>query len=309
MNVVLIRRYIWLINTLCLAGRRGMTFEEIDDKYRRRESISNGDRYEKRTFHRHRIAIYDIFGVEILCDRFTNTYYIEDECDLGDASVSRQWLLEAFTVDSRLLDAVDLKDRVLMEGVPSSFHQLSPVLAAMESGKKVEFEHSPYYRDSRMMVCRFEVYAVRSWRRRWYMVGRGVTEDMDENGMSSQDLMMFALDRVSNLTITDESYSLPADWSAKDFFAGCYGVVLDMDYDIEEVEIAATPLRAKYLRTMPLHQSQHEVRDGVFRYNLRPTNDFVRDIMGVDIKVLRPEWLKKEVAANLREALRQYEEE
>lgn len=36
----------------------------------------------ERTFHRHRLAIADIFGIDIQCNRYNgNTYYIEN----GDA--------------------------------------------------------------------------------------------------------------------------------------------------------------------------------------------------------------------------------
>lgn len=77
-SVRLIRRYVWLVDTIRRAGN--VTLEEINRKWMEERTLrleSERDLPE-RTFHRHRQAIADIFGIDILCNRYNgNTYYIE----------------------------------------------------------------------------------------------------------------------------------------------------------------------------------------------------------------------------------------
>lgn len=58
----------------------------------------------ERTFHRHRQAIADIFGVDIVCDRRSgNEYYIENPEVLEENSFTAN-LFSRLAVDNRLLD-------------------------------------------------------------------------------------------------------------------------------------------------------------------------------------------------------------
>ena len=79
-SVRLIRRYVWLIDTIRRAGH--ITFEEINRKWMNERTLrlEHEDDLPERTFHRHRQAIADIFGIDILCNRYNgNTYYIEND--------------------------------------------------------------------------------------------------------------------------------------------------------------------------------------------------------------------------------------
>ncbi|MDE6693701.1 MAG: WYL domain-containing protein, partial [Muribaculaceae bacterium] len=65
-SVRLIRRYAWLIDTIRQA--KCITLEEINRKWMEEKSLRLEDEGEipERTFHRHRQAIADIFGIDIL---------------------------------------------------------------------------------------------------------------------------------------------------------------------------------------------------------------------------------------------------
>ena len=82
----LIGKYIWLIQTLSAAGDRGLSLHEITDKYEHRFDQP----YSRRTFNNHRIAIADVFGVDIQCNRRENRYFIPfgDEVMDDDKSVT-----------------------------------------------------------------------------------------------------------------------------------------------------------------------------------------------------------------------------
>ena len=107
-----LNRYIWLVDTLVRAGQKGLTFEEINDKYRYNDSISNGGEYALRTFHDHRKSVEEIFGIEIACNRSDNRYYIRDTDDIKSPGYFRKWLLETISLNNTIAANDRLRDRM-----------------------------------------------------------------------------------------------------------------------------------------------------------------------------------------------------
>ena len=68
-SVRLIRRYVWLVDTIRRAGN--ITLEEINQKWMEERTLrmENEEEIPERTFHRHRQAIADIFGIDIRSQR------------------------------------------------------------------------------------------------------------------------------------------------------------------------------------------------------------------------------------------------
>ena len=63
----LIRRYIWLIDTIRSA--KGITFDEINRKWRQSSQNEDGEDWKKRTFFQNINDIWDEFRISIICDR------------------------------------------------------------------------------------------------------------------------------------------------------------------------------------------------------------------------------------------------
>ena len=80
-------RYVWLIDTINRHGH--ITREEISRLWERSPLNDTGEELYERTFHNHRIAIEDTFGIEIKCDRSLG-YYIANSGDLEGDGI-RQW--------------------------------------------------------------------------------------------------------------------------------------------------------------------------------------------------------------------------
>lgn len=64
----LLQKYLWLTNVIYQSN--GMTFEQINDKWLKSD-LSEGLELPKRTFHKWRIAVEELFGIIIDCDRKT----------------------------------------------------------------------------------------------------------------------------------------------------------------------------------------------------------------------------------------------
>ncbi|WP_302257676.1 hypothetical protein [uncultured Alistipes sp.] len=98
-----------MADTIRRAG--SITFAEINERWQR-STLSGGKRFALRTFHNHREAIEELFGIRIACDERTNRYYITNSDDLQRDSMAN-WLLDSFSVSNMLRDTQSLRSRIL----------------------------------------------------------------------------------------------------------------------------------------------------------------------------------------------------
>ena len=120
-------RYVWLIDTI---NRHGHISREEISRLGKRSSLNDtGEELYERTFHNHREAILDTFGIEIKCDRSLG-YYIANSDDLEGDGI-RQWLMESLSMNNLLNESTDMRDRILFERIPSCHRWLPVILNAM----------------------------------------------------------------------------------------------------------------------------------------------------------------------------------
>ena len=167
----LIKKYIWLIDTVSKEGDRGITFSEINKRWERTE-MSGGESYAWRTFQNHREQIADVFGVEIACRKSDNAYYIADRAEMKDLSGFRKWMLETVSVNNSINMCGALRRRILLEEQPSSKSFLSDILEAMRNNCMIMFDYRPYWSSEAVHYYNFEPYALKMFRRRWYLLGK-----------------------------------------------------------------------------------------------------------------------------------------
>ena len=289
----LIRKYIWLIDTINTAGWSGITLKEISAKWERNDRLSGGEEYPRRSFHNHVAAVRELFGIEIACHKNTNSYYIANSHDLKDSSGFKGWLLDALSLNSQLEESSQLKDRILIEEIPSGKEFLPTVLEAMRDNKMLTFSYKPFWVEDDYMSNFYHVepYALKVFKRRWYLLGK----------YGDSPLKVYALDRMQDIDIEFESFTLPADFNAAEFFGTCFGIIVG-DEEPQLIRLKVDAFQSKYLRSLPLHPSQKEVERtedySIFTYFLRPTFDFVQELLGLGetAEVLAPETLRKEIS-------------
>lgn len=293
MTKELIRKYIWLIDTVNQAGSTGITFKDIRSKWERNDLLSGGIQYPKRSFHNHVTAIRELFGIEIACNKNTNSYYIANSRELKDSSGFKGWLLDALSLNNQLEESSQLKDRILLEENPSGRELLPTILEAMRDNKMLTFSYKPYWveDDHISNLYHVEPYALKVFKRRWYLLGK----------YGDSPLKVYALDRILDIDIEFESFTLPADFDAESFFSSCFGIIVS-DKDPQTIKLKVDAFQSNYLRSLPLHPSQKETERteeySVFTYFLRPTFDFVQELLTLreTTEVLAPKELRAEMA-------------
>lgn len=297
MSKDLFSRYIWLIDTIKRYGK--ITREELNARWKR-SPFSNGEPLPRRTFYNYRMAIEELFKINIECNPATFEYYINDEDDHNESVTN--WLLNSATMSHVLSDSREISNRIFLEDVPSAREHLSIVIEALKEYHPLKFTYKPYSRISATPDIVIEPYFLKIFRQRWYITGLNVKE---------QAIKTYALDRMSDVLLKQETFTIPDDFDAETYFRDSFGIVFTQG-EVKHISIKTDARQAKYIRALPLHHSQQEVIHdaySIFYYKLRITPDFVQELLsyGPKVKVLGPPELKAMVVTNLREALANYE--
>ena len=295
---VLFREYIWLVNTIYKA--RKISLSEINEKWIETD-YSGGVEFSRTTFHRHKIAIEDMFGIYIECDRKNGfKYYIGNEYVLQENSV-QNWMLSTLSVSSLLAESMSLNERILLENVPSGGEKLKMLIKAMKESKKISITYRRYGGHA-TRTFDLEPYCVKLFGQRWYLLGR-----FDDRGMAT-----FSIDRMLEITISNEKFKFDEDFDAASYFSDCFGVMLDENSKPEKIVIRAYGYEPYYLRDLPLHHSQREIQSTEeycdFELKLKITSDFKSKLLsrGEWIEILEPKALAEEIIEWHQKAIDRY---
>ncbi|MBR5118803.1 MAG: WYL domain-containing protein [Muribaculaceae bacterium] len=299
----LVGKYVWLIETIYRAKR--ISFKDITKRWQANVEMSGGVDLPLRTFNNWRDAIRDMFGLCIENERCCGyRYYIENEEDLTNNGL-RSWIYSTYCVGNALAGSQGIKDRILLEYVPSGQQHLQTIIDAMKENQVLNITYYSYWKE---YEYNFNVlpYCVKLYRQRWYMVA--LSEEYDEP-------RIYSLDRIRQLSVTDDTFKMPRNWSAEQYFDGCFGIIADQDINKQTVKLKVSADQAKYFRDLPLHQSQEEVECNddysIFTYYLRPTFDFQQEILhnGEAVEVLEPQWFRDETRERIKRMLDLYKED
>ena len=133
--------------------------------------------------------------------------------------------------------------------------------------------------------------------------------------LSEDGPRIYSLERIRALQVRDETFNMPNDWSAEEYFEGCYGVIRDHKRNKELVRLKVTAGQANYIRGLRLHESQKEVERNdefsIFTLFIRPAFDFIQELFwqGEDVEVLEPQWLREEMAAKIERMFNRYKKD
>lgn len=145
--------------------------------------------------------------------------------------------------------------------------------------------------DSVSNLFHIEPYALKYFKRRWYLLAK----------YGDSPLKIYALDRMQDIDIEFESFTMPEDFNAEAFFSSCFGIIVGEE-EPQQIKIKVDDFQAKYLRSLPLHHSQQEIKQTedytIFSFYLRPTFDFIQELLalGETVEVLSPRDLRTKIS-------------
>jgi predicted DNA-binding transcriptional regulator YafY len=283
MAIDTLRRYIWLLDIIEKYGY--IEFETIQEEWMQSTLNDYRENLPKRTFRNHITAIADQLGLYIQYQKGRG-YYLSNVEDIKTSQM-KQWMISSLSMYNILAECQDMKDKILFEEIPSSQKYISDIIQAIRDRRAITYQYQSHFSSEPHEVM-VEPYCLKLFKQRWYLLAR--VPEYDE-------LRIYALERMSNLVQTSCKYKIPKDFNAEDYFYQYYGVNTNGNPQI--VRIKAIPLEAKYLRSLPLHPSQIEIRTtpeySIFSMYLSPTWDFKQELLSRadQIEVLEPDSLRE----------------
>ena len=285
---LLLKRYLWLIDTLKRGGE--MTYDEIAGRWSTSSVNDNGSELSKRTFYNHCQAVARHFGIDIECrrGRGLNLYSISNPEAIEENSLTK-WALDSFSLGEVLLGNSSIADKILLEDIPSGREWLEPILKALQENRQIELEYENFFGVKFTGIV--SPLCVKLFKRRWYVLCQ-VSEDRKR---------IFSLDRVKKLDVTNKSFNYPHDFVPADYFRDVFGIVAGTSGKVENIVIRTYDELPGYLRSLPIHHSQREIESNKdytdFSLRLRPSFDFIQELLlhRDQLEVLSPQTLRDEM--------------
>lgn len=292
-----ISRYNLIIKLL---KRKLCTFDEIEDYLARESEIHEYNfNISKRTFQRDLADIRSIYGIDIRYDFLKKVYYM----DFDQSPEFNDRLFEAFDTFNALNIRESLSEIIHLEKRTSQgTENLYGLMHAIRHKKQVSFIHHKFW-DDKPTIREVHPYALKEFRNRWYLMGRD---------MADKQIKSFALDRLTDLDITRTRFDIPRNFDMLEHFKYCFGIISPNNNEPREIVLSFTPLQGKYIKTLPLHESQELLIDNSkevrIKLTLFITHDLLMEILsfGDSVMVIEPPALVEEIVETYKSALRQY---
>ena len=253
----------------------------------------------KRTFQRDLDDIRSLYNIDIVYDFSRKVYFI----DLEEQPEVNERILEAFDT----FNALNITDRLsnyihFEKRRPQGTENLYGLLHAIKNKVQISFSYKKFWEDE-MSQRTAEPYALKEFKNRWYVLAN----DLKDNKVKS-----FALDRLTELEITRKKFQLPIDFDVNEHYKYCFGIISPNEHQPQEVILSFDPFQGKYIKTLPLHESQVILKDHeeelLIKLTLFLTHDFLMEILsyGDNVKVIQPESLIEDLKTSYENALKLY---
>jgi len=135
----------------------------------------------------------------------------------------------------------------------------------------------------------------------WYVIGMVNDKNLPTT---------FALDRISNLLVTN-SYFTPPLFDAENYFKYSFGITVS-DKNPVEIILSFNPFQGNYIKALPIHETQKIIKDNNkelrVSVKVKPSYEFYSKILsyGANVKVISPKSIVNEVKLQIKETYQSY---
>lgn len=262
------------------------------------EALNMG--FSKRTLQRDIKEIYSLFGINIEYSTANKGYFITQSHITNN---NYECVFEAFDLLSLHSLAQDIAPMIQLETrKPRGTEHLFGLLHAIKNRFQISFAYQPFWQAT-VSQRTVQPFALKEFKNRWYIIANDTFNDT---------IKTYALDRLMDLEISTTKFYLLDAFNIQDYYRYCFGIITPEDEEPEIIILSFNSLQGKYIKSLPLHQSQQILTDTetilVIQLELYITYDFVMEILsfGDNVKVIQPELLKYKIKAAHKTAYEQY---
>lgn len=254
----------------------------------------------KRTFQRDLEDIRSLYNIDIQFDFSRKVYFLnfDEQPDVNERILEAFDTFNALNLSDRLSNNIHFEKRR-----PQGTENLYGLLHAIKNQLQIKFTYQKFWEDE-LTKRNVEPYALKEFRNRWYVLAN----DLKDNKVKS-----FALDRLSDLDITKKRFQFPDDFNVNRHYKYCFGIISPNGHKPEEIELSFDPFQGKYIKTLPLHESQQILIDNEeelrIKLTLFITHDFFMELLsyGENLRVIKPECLINDLKSTFKNVLKLYD--
>lgn len=257
--------------------------------------------FSKRTLQRDIREIRHVFGIDIEFSRAMKGYYIHED---STENMNFQRMLESFDLFNSLNLAKEFKPFIILENRKAQgTENLFGILHAIKNHLQIKFSYLSFT-ESKTTIRNIEPYALREFKERWYIIGKDRSDSLVKS---------FALDRLSNFSITEKSFRIPPDFNIESEYKDCFGIVSPNGETPKEIILSFDPTQGKYIKSLPLHSTQEILvennKELRIKLKICVTFDFIMELLSYSdsLTVIRPKSLLNQIKKRHEAAFRQYE--
>lgn len=290
-------RYIHIMNKLRIGPA---TFEQIDAYLLRHSELQESNfNMSKRQFQRDLKDIESIFEVEIKFD-FRRKIYAINEDESSEMSQRRMEALDTF--NALKMGESSSRSIHFEKRKPQGTENFYGLLHAIKNQLQISFTYQKYW-EAELTNRTVKPYALKEFRNRWYLLA---------NDLKDSQVKSFAFDRLSELEISNKRFQPNENFDVNQYYKYCFGIISPSDHELQEVILSFDPFQGKYIKSLPLHETQEILVDNDEEIRIKMkiylTYDFRMEILshGENVKVIQPASLIEDVKTNYLNALNQY---
>jgi predicted DNA-binding transcriptional regulator YafY len=277
------------------------TKKEIRDHY-----YDHGFEVSERTLDRDIDSLRVEFGIELAYSQVRKGYYVDRERSINVNSFYKflEYAQNADMLSQRIREDRENLGFIHFEsqGSLTGLDLLKDLMFAIRNHRIIEFTHYNFLKETRKQY-HVHPYGLKEYQNRWYVVGRVPRID---------NPLKFGIDRIEELKVLEETFEPEPDFDIHDLFDDVVGLS-HTESKKEEVVLRFTPLQGKYIKTLPIHESQEIVEEDEeqgmkVRIKVKPNFELIQKLMMQceAVTVLQPQWLADEMQRIYRAALKNY---
>lgn len=299
-----ISRYLLILKKLKL--KPYSSYEELQAyidhqfKYLQMQDDTLNIGFSKRTLQRDIKEIRNVFGIDIEYSKSQKGYFIsQNEAE----NMNFQRMMEAFDMFNSLNLAQDLAPFFHLEKRrPQGTENLYGLLHAIKNRLRIKFAYQKFWEETPSQR-QVEPYALKEFKNRWYLLA---------NDGKVANIKTFALDRLTSLEISNQSFEYPENYSIEQNFRYCFGIISTNEEEPKDILLSFEPFQGKYIKTLPLHHTQQIITDNEeelkIKLKLHITHDLLMELLsfGDNMKVIEPKLLANQIKQAHEKAFRQY---
>jgi predicted DNA-binding transcriptional regulator YafY len=228
-----ISRYLLIIKKL--KAKPHTTYEELQSyienqfEYLQMQDDTLNIGFSKRTLQRDIKDIRNTFGIDIEFSKTAKGYFIS-QSEMENMNFQR--MMEAFDMFNSLNLAKDLTPFIHLEDRrPQGTENLYGLLHAIKNKLQIKFSYQKFWEEE-SAIRTTEPYALKEFKNRWYVMA---------NDSKDGNIKSFALDRLTNLEITNTKFNSPPTYNIEERYRYCFGIISPNDEKPQEIVLSFDP--------------------------------------------------------------------